>query len=428
MRYFISLLFFTIGAFWLGSYAFEHSVNVNIEWGDWGNIALTSTTILIATILGFIALYATVALLRTLFGLPKRIRLYKQNKLSNKANHELTQGLIHFTEGHWQESEKTLMNTVRHSKAPLLNYLASARAAHIQGNIEQRDHYLKIATELGNGAQTAVSVSQAEMQFSAGQFEQARATLINQLEVTPKHAYANKLLAKVYFKQEDWSNLFKLLPDLDKEDLQRNNLFQQYEDNAFAGVLHNLAHKKNLTELQALWKKIPSTIKEKPRSILLYCDALATAGDDLASNKLLTSSLNKNWNEGLAEHYGLLDHPALGTAIKQGEKWLSNHPRSPMLLLSLARLNRQYQLWGKSKTYYNTCLNLSPSTEIFLELAELLEELDEQENAQICYKLGLNYSIHQKGQIFNLKASEKGSSSTLSVVPEIDESIANTSI
>jgi len=428
MRYFILLLFVTIGAFWLGSYAFEHSVDVNIQWGDWGNIALTSTTILIAAILGFIALYAVIALLRTIFGLPKRIQTYKKNKLSNKANQELTQGLIHFTEGHWQESEKTLMNTINHSEAPLLNYLASARAAHIQGKIEQRDNYLKVATDLGDEAQTAVSVSQAEMQFSGGQLEQARATLINQLEVTPKHAYANKLLAQVYYKQEDWNNLFALLPNLDKEDLLRNNLFQEYEDSAFSGVLHSLAHKKSLTELQTLWKKLPTTIKEKPRSVLLYCEALATAGDDVASNKLLVASLNKNWSEGLAERYGLLDHPAIGAAIKQGEKWLVDHPRSPMLLLSLARLNRQYQLWGKSKTYYNTSLNLAPSAEIYLELAELLEELNEQENAQACYKLGLNYSIHQKGQIFNLKASTKGADATLSVVPDIDEGIANTSI
>ena len=426
MRYFILLLIVTIGAFWLGSYAFEHSVDVNIIWGDWGNITLTSTTVLIGAVLGFIALYAVIALLRTLFGLRKRIQAFKQTKLSNKANQELTQGLIHFTEGHWEQSEQILMNTVEHSEAPLLNYLAAARSAHIQGKTERRDAYLKTATDLGDEAQTAVSVSQAEMQFSCGQLEQARATLINQLEATPKHPYANKLLAKVYYQQEDWSNLFALLPELNKEDLQRNNLFEKYEESALSGVLHTLAHKNDLTQLQALWKKLPADIKSKPQSLLLYCEALANAGDDNASNKLLIASLNKNWDESLAERYGLIKHPALGSAINQGEKWLIEHPRSPMLLLSLARLNRQYQLWGKSKSYYNTSLNLAPSALIYLELAELLEELNEHENAQICYKLGLDYSIHQKGEILNLKSSTKGIDPTLAVVPDIEDDIANT--
>ena len=427
MRYFIVLLFFTIGAFWLGSYAFEHSVDVRIQWGDWGNIELTSTTILIGLVLGFIVFYAAIALLRMLFGLRKRIQNYRETKLQKKANQELTQGLIHFTEGHWEQSEKTLMNTVEHSEAPLLNYLASARAAHMQGKIEQRDHYLKIATDLGDDAQTAVSVSQAEMQFSGGQLEQARATLINQLEITPKHAYANKLLAKVYYQQEDWNNLFKLLPNLDKEELQRDNLFQKYEKSALAGVLHGLAHKKDLTELHAFWKKLPKELKQKPDSVRLYCEALAEAGDSNGSNKLLISSLNKNWDESLAKRYGLIEHTALSSAIKQGEKWLADHPRSPMLLLSLARLNRQYQLWGKSKTYYNTCLNLAPSAKIYLELAELLEEINEDENAQACYKRGLNYSIHQKGEVFSLKGHSKDTDTPLTIVPDIDENIANTS-
>ncbi|HIO97762.1 MAG TPA: heme biosynthesis protein HemY [Leucothrix sp.] len=427
MRYFILLLIVTIGAFWLGSYAFEHSVDVSVKWGDWGNITLTSTTVLIGAVLGFLALYTVIALLRTIFGLRKRIQNYKQAKLSNKASEELTQGLIHFTEGHWEQSEKTLMNTVKHSEAPLLNYLAAARSAHIQGYTERRDAYLKTATDLGEDAQTAVSVSQAEMQFSCGQIEQARATLINQLEATPKHPYANKLLAKVYYKQEDWNNLFALLPDLNKEDLQRNNLFEKYEESALSGVFHTLAHKKDLSQLQALWKKLPTEIKNKPQSLLLYCEALANAGDDSGSNKLLIVSLNKNWDESLAERYGLIEHPALGSAIKQGEKWLADHPRSPMLLLALARINRQYQLWGKSKSYYNTSLNFSPSVSVYLELAELLDELNEDENAQTCYKLGLNYSIHKKGEMFNLKSSSKGVDPTLAVVPDIDEAIANTS-
>ncbi|MEE9444399.1 MAG: heme biosynthesis HemY N-terminal domain-containing protein [Cocleimonas sp.] len=427
MRYFILLLIVTIGAFWLGSYAFEHSVDVNIKWGDWGNITLTSTTVLIGAVLGFLAIYVVIAILRAIFGLRKRIQNYKQAKLSSKASQELTQGLIHFTEGHWEQSEKILMNTVEHSEAPLLNYLAAARSAHIQGYTERRDAYLKTATDLGEEAQTAVSVSQAEMQFTCGQIEQARATLINQLEVTPKHPYANKLLAKVYYKQEDWNNLFALLPDLNKEDLQRNNLFEEYEESALVGVLHSLAHKKDLPQLQTLWKKLPADVKNKPQSLLLYCEALANAGDDNGSNKLLITSLNKNWDESLAKRYGLIEHSNLGSAIKQGEKWLVEHHRSPMLLLALARINRKYQLWGKSKSYYNTSLNLSPSTSVYLELAELLEELSEYENAQACYKLGLNYSIHKKGEIFNLKSSSKGIDPTLAVVPDIEEAIANTS-
>ncbi len=137
----------------------------------------------------------------------------------------------------------------------------------------------------------------------------------------------------------------------------------------------------------------------------------------VGSDKLLVASLNKNWDEELVERYGQIEHPNLGSAIKLGEKWLLDHEKSPMLLLTLARLHREYKLWGKSKSYYNSSLNFLPSADVYLEFAEMLEELEEHDNAQICYKQGLDYSIHQKGQILNLK-SLRSVDASLSVVSD----------
>jgi len=131
---------------------------------------------------------------------------------------------------------------------------------------------------------------------------------------------------------------------------------------------------------------------------------VSEAGNQEESNKLLISALNKHPNEKLFERYGLIDHENQAKAIKEAEQWLIENDKSPMLLLALARLHRKHQLWGKSKSYYNASLNFSPSASVYLELAELLEELSEHENAEMCYKQGLEYSIHKKGQILNLKS------------------------
>lgn len=422
MKYIIAVLLLAVGAFWLGSYAFEHSVDVYVKWGDWGSVTLTSTTVLIAAVLGFLTLTLVIAILRTLFGLPEKVREYKKKKLSLKANQELIKGLVHFTEGHWEQSEQMLLNNVNYSETPLLNYLAAARSAHMQEAYERRDAYLKTASEQGEDAQIAVSVSQAEMQVTSGQFEQARATLIHLLETSPKHPYANKLLAKIYFHQEDWSNLFALLPELNKQSLIKTTDREKYEAAALMGVFHTLAHKKDLQKLQALWKKLPANIREKPQVILLYCQALSESGAEVVSDKLLISSISKLWSEELVERFGLLEHENIGSAIKQGEKWLKIHEKSPMLLLALARLHRKYQLWGKSKVYYNSSLNFLPSSAVYLELAELLDELKEHDNAQLCYKLGLEFSIRKKGEILNLRIP-RDSDSSLAVVPNIDEDI-----
>ena len=189
MRYLIFFILI-VGAFWLGIYAVQHSsdVTINYQWNDNPmSVSLTSTTLLITSILGIVGLYILFSLSKFLFGLRKRLKLRKHAKLATRANQELTKGLVHFTEGHWEQSEKVLLNNVAYSETPLLNYLAAARAAHMQESYDRRDTYLKIASEQGDEAQIAVAVSQAEMQFTSNQLEQSRATLIRLLEVSPKH-------------------------------------------------------------------------------------------------------------------------------------------------------------------------------------------------------------------------------------------------
>ncbi len=406
MRY-ILLFLFIVGAFWLGISAVQHSsdITINYQWNaNPMSVSLTSTTLLIVGVLGILALYIFFSLLKFVFGLKQRLKNGKQAKLSLKAKQELTKGLVQFTEGRWGESEHVLLNNVEHSETPLLNFLAAARSAHMQEAYDRRDDYLKTASEEGEEAQVAVAVSQAEMQFSSNQLEQSRATLIRLLEVTPKHPYALKLLAKVYYQQEDWNNLFSLLPDLDKLSLIKEKDNRKYQRTALTGIFHSLARKKDSKSLQALWKKLPNNLYENPEVLLLYCEALNESGDSEKSNKLLIDALAKKPDEKLFERYGLIEHENIGNAIKKAEKWLLDNSKSPMLLLALARLNRNFQLWGKSKSYYNASLNFSPSSAVYLELAELLEELSEHENAQLCYKQGLEYSIHKKGEILNLKA------------------------
>lgn len=406
MRYLL-LFLFIVAAFWLGISAVQNSsdITINYNWNDNPmSISLTTTTLLIIGIIGLIGLYILFSLLKFIFGFRKRLKTKRSAKLSNKAKEDLTKGLVQFTEGHWEESEYLLLNNVEHSETPLLNYLAASRSAQMQQAYDRRDEYLKIASEQGDDGQVAVAVSQAEMQFSSNQIEQARATLIRLLEVSPKHPYALKLLAKVYYQQEDWNNLFSLLPELSNLSMLKDKDTKKYQKTALTGIFHSLARKKDIKSLYSLWKKLPKELQKEPEVLLLYCEALSDAGDTEHSNKLIIERLNKKPNEKLFERYGLIKHESLGDGIKEAEKWLLENNKSPMLLLALARLNREYKLWGKSKSYYNASLNFSPSSAVYLELAELLEELSEHENAELCYKQGLEYSIYKKGEILNLKA------------------------
>jgi tetratricopeptide (TPR) repeat protein len=63
--------------------------------------------------------------------------------------------------------------------------------------------------------------------------------------------------------------------------------------------------------------------------------------------------------------------------IAQAEKWLQRMPRDGALLLTLGRLCRQQQLWGKARSYLEAALAIAPTRAAHVELAQLLDHLEE---------------------------------------------------
>jgi len=405
--YLVVLLLLVAGAFWLGQLVLSNPGTASITWGVW-SLEMKTATLVAAVLLACLAFYLSIALLRYVFGLRKNFSRYREARLGSKANRALSQGLILLTEGHWEKAEKVLLEHAPHSETPVLNYLAAARAAHMREAYSRRDELLKLAIESDGKANIAVGVSQADMQIISGQLEQAHATLTRLRELSPKHPYVLKLLAKVLYRQEYWDSLLELLPELIKQNLLKNDEMVKVQGATLQAMFQQYAKNKQTDKLLGLWKKLPSVIRDNPEAILLYAHALHTVGDELSCASLISNNLGKRWDDGLADLYGRIQHHSLGNAIQQAEKWqLSRPDNNPALLLLLARLYNQQKLWGMAKSYYESSLNQAPNTKAYLELAELLDTMKEPENAQRCYRLGLRYCIRGEGEKLTLTVTQR---------------------
>lgn len=405
--YIIVLLLLIAGLFWLAQLVLSNPGMASITWGVW-NFEMKTATLIVAVLAGFVLFYVGVALLRYVLGFRKNFHRYREARMGSKANRALSQGLIQLTEGHWEKAEKLLTNHAAHSDTPLLNYLAAARAAHMQEAFERRDEWLKLAIESDSKAGIAVGVSQADMQLVSGQLEQANATLTRLREMAPKHPYVLKLLAKTLYRQENWEALLDLLPELIKQNLLKAEEMSKVQGATLQAMFRQYAKSKQADKLQQMWKKLPSAVRENPEAVRLYANALHTAGDDLSCASLISNNLNKHWDDALADMYGRIQHHSLGNAIQQAEKWQLGRPdNNPSLLLLLARLYNQQKLWGMAKSYYEASLNQAPDSKAYLELAELLETMKEPDNAQRCYRLGLRYCIRGEGEKLLLAATQR---------------------
>lgn len=404
IRLILILTLLVAGGWWLIDTVLSNPGTASITWGgaDGQLIRMKTATLLLVVLVLCIIFYIAIRFLIHLFGFSKRLRRMRETRLAGKASRGLTQGLIQLAEGHWDKAEKTLTEYAEHSETPLLNYLTAARAAHMRHQPERRDELLRLAIANDSKAQIAVGVSQAEMQLNDAQLEQAHATLLNLREIAPKNTYVLKLYAKTLYRQENWDELLRLLPELVKHKLlDRTNTsrnMQAVQSAALRGAFEKYAAKQETDKLQLLWDKIPQSIKDQPETVQLYAKALHKAGEDKLCAQLIIATNRKQQDEKLVTLYSRLYHGNLDQAIKQGEKWLGNHPENPANLMLLARLYRQQKLWGVAKSYYENSLNQSPNPEGYLELAELLETMGEPDNAQQCYQTGLRYSIRKQGE------------------------------
>ena len=405
--YILVILAVIAGSFWLFDSLLAEQNNVVLYWSG-HSLELSVANVVAALLIAFLAFYIVLRLLKHLISIAKYTHNFRQRNLRKRTRNGLMQGMLSLIEGNWDKAESLLLADASHSEAPVLHYLGAARAAHLREAYELRDQYLKQANETNEaskgayGAGLAISISQAEMQLYSEQLEQARAGLITLLEDHPKHHYAKRLLAKSYYKQEDWKNLSAMLPEMNKLAMLNEKESERYETLSLKGIFQMYANADNLSKLKLEWKKLPANIRNKPNAILLYCKALLSAGDNSTANKLMATTLSKQWDDQIAQQYGLSTHDNQNQAIRQAEKWLPDHDKSPVFLLCMARLYRNNQLWGKARNFFESSLNLAPNAEGYLEFAKLLEETGEKTNAELCYKVGLHYCIHKKGQPLTL--------------------------
>jgi len=363
------------------AFAFEDTGYVVINFRSW--VVEMSLVMLIGVLLS-IAFFAW-AILKIVQSPRKLGRAYGRYK-SDRAGAKLTRGMIQVAEGNFARGEKLLVRAAGVSDAPLLNYLQAARAAHLLGQDERRDDWLKLAYEETPEAENAVLLTQAEFQIDQKQYESALATLRRIEENTPNHSHAVTLLGRLYFRLEDWPNLHALLPRLRKHGRLDASVLEEWTIRVHEEELVVAADED---EVEKRWSTVPKDLRQRERLLVAYYRALGRVGANEAAEKGIRGVLRRQWLIPLVTLFGQIDGRNPQKQLKQAEDWLSNHPDEPELLLTVARLCLKNELWGKARSYLETALSLKPSPEAYQDYGRLLDQLGESEAAAEAFREGL---------------------------------------
>lgn len=404
---FLLLLFLALAAGIALTIFVENPGYVLITREPW-SVETSLTLFAIGLFITFVIFYLLVRLLNNLFSTPGKVRRWQDRRHRDHAIEDTRKGLAETINGNWAQAEKLLTRRLQDSPQAEINLLATAWIAQQKDEYQKRDDYIAEASKL-DGASTeitemAIGHSQCALQQQAGQIEQALATARQLHEKSPANPAAIKSLIRLLTETEQWQELLSILALASRHHVLPESELITLETQAATGLL---ASSKNISELEQNWKVLPKKAHKDAAIITSYCRGLKEFNRHQEAETLIRNTLKHQWSEELVELYGQLETADPGSQLKQAEAWLSEHPTNTQLMLCMGRLAMLNQLWGMARSFFEVAVQNGDSNDAFLELAWLLESLNESDSALQFYKRGLENSLGRGEQDLSISAKSR---------------------
>jgi len=328
-------------------------------------------------------LYFILRLFRMLWKAPKTYTSWRGRKVNQSADAALGSGYLALIKGDWKYAEKRLTTKTQHSSLPYINYLAAAQAAQEQGKLDQRDSYLNAAYKEAPKERLAIGLVKAKLHQSAGQLDQALATLNDVADIGAKNSQYTAMLMQTYEQRGDWQNAKGLLPVARKQAALPIEVLDQIDNSIHTSALTTAADK------DAAWKALPRAQKSRADNVQSYAMHLMAKGDSKAAEKLIRGALKSNWNDGLVRLYGQLESDKPSKLRRNVEGWLMARPENAELNLaagSLAMVEKNYE---RAKEYLQQAIQLGNLPKAYGLLGEAYEASDEGAKALRLYRAGV---------------------------------------
>ena len=389
--YFLGSLLATVAAAflvngWLQSFGNPGYVLIGI--GHW-SLETSLVVFSVSLIIGFFVFYLFFRLLGWLFRLPGQLKSRGKNIKFNRSQEALIAGLVDSAEGNWEKAENILIKHASHSGAPLIHYLTAARAAQSRGAFDKRDEYLKKAADQSPDSSVVIGLTQAELNLSGNQFEQALETLTRLHTIDPTHANVLKLLHQTYQHVGDWQGIRKLLPSLHSHKILMETEVKLLETQAYSQLLKQSAAAGNAEEIETLWSEIPNYIKTMSGIAAIYFAAMINAGAGAAIEQELADTLSADWDETLLALFGSIQSGDVEKQLETAEKWSYLHQENAVLLAVMGKLAIKCGDTFKAESYLAKSIAAEPTVQAYQLLGDLLFDQGDKDNAGRCYKSGL---------------------------------------
>lgn len=324
-----------------------------------------------------------IALLAALFGLEYLFKklVYASSTTWNwfnvrkqkRSRRYTNEGIVKLLEGDWKGAEKKVTRWANHHDMPLLCYLVASQAAHEQGNKDERDKYIELASQQDN-SQLAVELTKAKQQISERNFEAAFDTLSTLKGNYPNNTAVLGLLKTTYVELKLWQPLIELTPKLVKSKIITAEEQVALEQKAQCGLLHDVAKQQGSEGLISHWNKLSR--KQKQNTHLVSCfvkQLIARKADSEAFTVIKENIAKSETNElyTLLPELNLADHHPVVVMLEKAVKKDDSNAEAHS---ALAQFYLREQKWTEAQAHFEKALELRSNVSDYGYLSDALEK------------------------------------------------------
>jgi HemY protein len=349
-----------------------------------------------AIMLALSVLFIAYVLVRTVIitaTLPSRVRAFQKRRSENRARAVFNEALVNFFEGRFGRAEKAASAALKAGESPALSAMLAARAAHGMRAYATRDKYLAKSASADPDEDAMRFMAQAEMLLDERRYYDALDVL---KRLPEKHTAALRLELRAQQMAMNWERVLALIPQLEKRRVFERPVVAQLRRQA---VIESLKRKAvDDKSLREYWDRLPADDRYDPRIAATAAQSFVALSGCQQAHKIVEEGLERQWDPALLAIYS----ECLGTDVRQqlerAEKWLEQHPRDAVLLLTLGQLCAHQGLWGKARSYLEASLSIEPTHSAHLELGRLLEREGKPAEAAAAYQKALEVTLEQLKQ------------------------------
>jgi len=343
--------------------------------------------LILALVALFLALYAVMRGLALTFGMPGRVRQYREGRQRELAASVFQDAVRLLFEGRFGQALKKASEAHTAGTAPGLSALIAARAAQRMRESGKQQGWMDRAKRDDPRTEAATLMLEAEMMNDERRFDEALLVLDRLQSKHGRHIAALRLELRARQGVGDWDGVLKLARQLVKRDALPAEVVREVRTQAHLGNIAKRAG--DVGQLTAYLRTLP--LEERGQRVgLAAARALVAAGADGEAQKLIESVLDAaapdDWQPALVAIYGRLAGSEQTARIAKAEAWLRQHPDDARLLKALGRMCLRQRLWGKAQSYLEASLAVEPTHQAHLELARLFDQLERTEEANKHYR------------------------------------------